>query len=173
MNDTPDQATEPPRVATARKEPPHESARGHVTGTALYVEDLPRLERELVVDFVPSPCANGRLRAIDAAAALAIDGVVGVYTHADLPGHNAFGPIFADEPFLPADRVSYVGQPVAVIAAETRGAARAARAASVSTSTRSRRCSRSRRPTRRGLYLGVERRIARGDLAAGFASADW
>ena len=111
MNDQPRSPHPSSRAATARKEPPHESARGHVTGTANYVEDLPRLERELVVDFVPSPCANGRLRAIDAAAALGIHGVVGVYTHADVPGHNAFGPIFADEPFLPADRVSYVGQP--------------------------------------------------------------
>jgi xanthine dehydrogenase large subunit len=172
VNDQPDHATRAAGAATARKEPPHESARGHVTGTAHYVEDLPRLERELVVDFVPSPCANGRLRAIDAAAALDIEGVVGVYTHADVPGHNLFGPIFADEPFLPADRVSYVGQPVAVIAAETRAAARAARAAIRVVIDEEPPVLSIEEADARGLYLGVERRIARGDLAGAFAAAD-
>ncbi|NND97733.1 MAG: xanthine dehydrogenase molybdopterin binding subunit [Pirellulaceae bacterium] len=106
---------------------PHESAVGHVTGTAPYIDDLPALRGELQVDFVGAPCAAGRLNRIDTTEAEKMPGVVAVFTHEDLDGHNLFGPIFQDEPFLVADDISYLGQPVAVIAAETREAARAAR----------------------------------------------
>ena len=153
------------------KQPPHDSALGHVTGAAPYVEDLLRLEGELQVDFVPSPCANGRLVTIDTGEASRLPGVVGIYTHADIPGHNAFGPIFRDEPFLPADRVSYVGQPLAVIAAETREAARRARAAVRLTVEEEPPVTTIEEADARGLYLGPERRIERGDLAAGWAAA--
>ena len=40
-------------------------------------------------------------------------------THLDLAGANHFGPIIADEPFLVEDEISYLGQPMVVIAAET------------------------------------------------------
>lgn len=106
---------------------PHESAVGHVTGTARYIDDLPRLAGELYVDFVGSPVAAGTIRALDLEAARRVPGVVCILTHEDLRGPNHFGPIFADEPFLAADVVSYIGQPVVVIAAETPEAALAAR----------------------------------------------
>ncbi len=48
-------------------------------------------------------------------------------THRDLAGPNHFGPIIADEPFLVDDEISYRGQPVVVIAAETKTAAITAR----------------------------------------------
>ena len=48
---------------------PHESATGHVTGTAHYIDDLPRGERELYVTFVGAPVAAGRLVSIDTTAA--------------------------------------------------------------------------------------------------------
>ena len=68
--------------------------------------------------------------------------------------------------------MSYVGQPVAVIAAETRAAARAARAAIRLVIDEEPPVLSIEEADRRGLYLGVERRIARGDLAAAFAAAD-
>jgi xanthine dehydrogenase large subunit len=152
---------------------PHDSAPGHVTGTAPYVEDLPPMHRELWIDFVGSPVAAGRLKSIDAAEALAYPGVVAVYTAADQPAHGAktFGPIFHDEPFLPDDEVSYVGQPVAFVAAESRDAARRARAL-VKVEVE---------PTEPILtilaalaaasFLGPTRHIQRGDLDAAFAHA--
>ena len=108
---------------------PHESANGHVTGSAPYVDDLPAIAGELHVDFAGAPCASGRVVSVDTSAAESMPGIVRVFTHQDLPGHNVFGPIFQDEPFLVADEISYLGQPVVVIAAETRAQARAARAA--------------------------------------------
>ena len=106
---------------------PHESAFGHVTGTARYIDDLPRLTGELYVDFAGSPNVAGTIRSLDLEAARRVPGVVCILTHADLRGPNHFGPIFADEPFLAANDVHYIGQPVVVIAADTPEAAFAAR----------------------------------------------
>lgn len=106
---------------------PHDSARGHVTGEALYLEDLPRREDELWVDFVGAPCSAGVITGIDLSAARQLPGVVAVLTHRDLPGRNRFGPIFHDELFLVEDEVHYLGQPVVVIAAVHRAVARQAR----------------------------------------------
>jgi len=106
---------------------PHESAVGHVTGTADYIDDLPRRERELYVAFVGSPITAGQLKSIDLDAARSIEGVRCVLTHRDLGGPNHFGPILVDEPFLVEDKISYLGQPVVVIGAETEAAAIAAR----------------------------------------------
>ena len=50
-------------------------------------------------------------------------GIYDIYTYEDLPGKNIFGNIIADEPFLAEKEVYYVGQPIAVIAAETPTAA--------------------------------------------------
>ena len=46
------------------KDVPHDSARGHVTGESLYIDDLPSLPGELVVDFVFSPYAHARIKSI-------------------------------------------------------------------------------------------------------------
>lgn len=105
---------------------PHESAVAHVTGTAHYIDDLPLLERELCVGFVGAPVAAGRLKSIDTAAAASLAGVCCVLTHRDLQGANHFGPIISDEPFLVEEEISYVGQPVVVIGAESREKAAAA-----------------------------------------------
>ncbi len=88
-----------------------------------YIEDLPATVGEVWVECVGSPVAAGRIAAIDVSAVRQAPGVVGVYTVRELPGHNKFGPIFHDEPFLADDVVSYIGQPVVVIAAESRGGA--------------------------------------------------
>ncbi len=99
---------------------PHDSARGHVSGESIFVDDLPRHDGELVVGFVWSPVAHGRIRSIDSERARALSGVVGVFTHADLPGHNLLGPIIQDEPLLAENEATYIGQPVVVIAADSR-----------------------------------------------------
>ncbi len=48
-----------PTVGTS---PPHESARAHATGQAVYIDDIPPSRGELLVDFVGSPVAHGRIR---------------------------------------------------------------------------------------------------------------
>jgi len=107
---------------------PHDSARGHVTGESMYIDDLPSLPGELVVDFFWSPYAHARIRGIDLTEARRVPGVVALYTHEDL-AHNELGPIIHDEPLLPVDVCTFRGQPIVVIAAENAAAVRAAKQA--------------------------------------------
>jgi xanthine dehydrogenase large subunit len=144
----------------------HESARGHVTGQTVYLDDFPPYRGELFVDFAGSPLAHGRIRTVDTAAAAAIEGVAGVFTAADVPGMNTFGPVMHDEELLAAEECHYIGQPVVALAAETRAGLRAARAAV--------RLELDELPAiltidaalAAGHLIGTTRRIARGDAAA-------
>lgn len=111
-----------PRSASA----PHDSAALFVQGAADYVDDRPFVKGELHVGVVVSPVAHGKIRGVDARAALAVPGVVGVFTAADL-AHNRWGTIFQDQPLLAETEVNFVGEPVAIVAAETRAAMRKAR----------------------------------------------
>ncbi|MDX1944010.1 MAG: xanthine dehydrogenase molybdopterin binding subunit [Pirellulaceae bacterium] len=101
---------------------PHDSARLHVRGESLFIDDIPPAQGELLVDFLGSPIAHGRLRGIDLSAARQVPGIVGLFTARDIPGHNRFGPIVPDEHLLADDTVLYVGDPVVLIAAENRSA---------------------------------------------------
>lgn len=110
------------------KDVPHDSARGHVTGESMYVDDLPPLANELLVDFVWSPFAHARVKSIDLSEARKLEGIAGLYTHEDLH-HNCFGPIAQDEPLLVESLCEYRGQAIVVIAAESQAHANAAKRA--------------------------------------------
>src|SRR5688572_18108363 len=106
---------------------PHESAAAHVTGEAVFVDDIPPARNELYVDVVGSPCAHGRLRKIDLTAARAVPGVVALLTRRDLPGHNDIGPVLKDDHLLVEDVAAFLGDPVVIVAAESRESLAAAR----------------------------------------------
>jgi xanthine dehydrogenase large subunit len=150
---------------------PHDSAVGHVTGAAAYIADLPRRADEVVVGFVPSSVASGRLRGIDLEAARAVPGVVDFITAADLPAARTWGPIIQDEPFLAAGEVLYVGQPVVVIAAESQAALDEARRLVRLDIEAAEPILSIERAIESGRYIGPPRRIARGDAAAAIARA--
>ena len=103
----------------------HESAHLHVQGAAPYTDDEPQWHGTLHAALVLSPVAHGRLRNIRREA-LQGPGVVAVLTAADIPGTNDCGPIVHDDPILAQDMVHYRGQPVAIVVAHTREAARRA-----------------------------------------------
>jgi xanthine dehydrogenase large subunit len=105
---------------------PHESALGHATGRARYVDDLAAPPGTLVAQVVPSPVAHGRIVRLDVAAARAVPGVHAVLTAADIPGVNDIAPVAHDEPLLAEGAVHCVGQAVAVVVAESYVACRAA-----------------------------------------------
>jgi xanthine dehydrogenase large subunit len=107
---------------------PHESAEGHATGRASFIDDIPRRQDELLVGLVTSPVGAARLLHVDSSAARAIPGVIAILTARDIPGATHFGPLVRDEPILALDTVRYIGQPVAIIAAESEAALVAARA---------------------------------------------
>ena len=84
---------------------------GKVTGDAKYVEDFAP-EGMVYARLLTSPVASGRVVGIDASEALRMDGVLGVLTADDLPPSSA-----PDDPVLASDDVTYIGQPIAAIAA--------------------------------------------------------
>ena len=104
----------------------HDSAVGHVTGAARYLDDVPTVTGTLEAALVLSPHAHARICRIDLSRALAAPGVIAAITAADIPGKNDIAPIRSDEPALAAGIVEYEGQPVAAIAAATFDQARAA-----------------------------------------------
>jgi xanthine dehydrogenase D subunit len=65
-----------------------------------------------------SPHPRARIVSIDVSAALAVPGVHAVLTADDVPGRNAYGLEKPDQPVLAVDEVRYVGEPVAVVAAD-------------------------------------------------------
>ncbi|HET7436533.1 MAG TPA: xanthine dehydrogenase molybdopterin binding subunit, partial [Thermoanaerobaculia bacterium] len=104
---------------------PHDSARGHVTGESIYIDDMPPQAGELLVDFVWSPYAHARIVSIDTNEARRH---AFVFSSAELH-HNQFGPILKDEILLADKETMFRGQPIVVVAAETRDALNAARRA--------------------------------------------
>ena len=102
----------------------HDSAHKHVTGDAVYVDDIRAPDDTLVVLIGQSPHAHARILEIDLSRAAVAEGVVAVLTHADIPGRNDCSPVHGDDPILAETVVSYVGQAVFAIVAETMRAAR-------------------------------------------------
>jgi xanthine dehydrogenase large subunit len=98
---------------------PHESASLHVTGEALYVDDLPSSPSLLVGRVVYSPHAHARIVSYDLTEAKKAPGVAAVLCARDIPGHNQMGPVVKDEPCLASEEVTFVGQAVFLIAAKT------------------------------------------------------
>ncbi|MEU9146467.1 xanthine dehydrogenase molybdopterin binding subunit [Streptomyces sp. NPDC048349] len=107
---------------------PHESAVLHVTGAALYTDDLVHRTKDVLhAHPVQVMKAHGRITALRTAPALAVPGVVRVLTGADVPGVNDAG-MKHDEPLFP-DEVMFHGHAVAWVLAETLEAARLGAAA--------------------------------------------
>ncbi|MCC6931028.1 MAG: xanthine dehydrogenase family protein molybdopterin-binding subunit [Gemmatimonadaceae bacterium] len=99
---------------------PRVDAREKVTGRATFTTDIQR-PGMLHAALVRAPIARGTVTSIDAAAALRLSGVADVITGADLPRPIRAGGL----PFLGAS-VTYPGQPVAAVCAESRHQAIAA-----------------------------------------------
>ncbi len=94
-----------------------------VKGEFLYASDLWR-EGMLHGATLRGPHPHARIVSIDATAALAIAGVRAVLTAAELPTEVPFGLMRPDQPVLARDVVRYVGEPVALVAAEDERTAR-------------------------------------------------
>lgn len=99
----------------------HDSARGHVTGESIFIDDRTELKNEIHVGYLGSPVSHGRLKGVDFSKALELDDVVAIYTAKDLH-HNRWGAIVPEQPILVDDVIGFMDEPVCVIAAETREA---------------------------------------------------
>ncbi|MDN6180032.1 MAG: xanthine dehydrogenase molybdopterin binding subunit [Halomonas subglaciescola] len=104
----------------------HESAIKHVTGRAAYIDDIPTPAGTLHVMVGQSPVAHGRVTRLDLEKVRAFPGVVDVISLADVPGHTDIGPVFPGDPIFAFDEISYVGQSLFAVAADSYKAARQA-----------------------------------------------
>ena len=113
------------KVNVARR---HDSALKHVTGQALYIDDMPEPPGTLHAALVLSRVACGRLVRLDSEAARAMPGVVAMLGPQDIPGRNDIAAIGKNEPLFAVDRIEFLGQTLAMVVADTLDAARAAAA---------------------------------------------
>jgi xanthine dehydrogenase large subunit len=144
----------------------HESARGHVTGEALYVDDIPVAQGVLIGKVVSSPHAHARIVSFDLSDARNVPGVHAVLSCKDIPGHNQMGPVVKDEPCLADGEVFCVGQAVFLIAAEGETQCREAEKRIAVTYEPMVAILTIEDAIRQNALLGPERRMARGDVEA-------
>jgi len=98
----------------------------HVRGESIYLDDIPVVRGTLFACVYDSPVAHGKLRSVDTSEADRSEGVIRVITAKDLIGENQIGGIVPDEPLLADGEVHFVGQPIAIVVAETEELARRA-----------------------------------------------
>jgi CO/xanthine dehydrogenase Mo-binding subunit len=119
------------RADDARTEPRSNMIDGYerVTGRVEFAINatVPGMLHALILR---SDCAHGRIVRIDTEAARRVPGVHAVVTGADIEARDdirpRFGPVFRDQPILAIDKVRYIGEPVAAVAADDPAAAAAA-----------------------------------------------
>ncbi|MGW4353926.1 xanthine dehydrogenase molybdopterin binding subunit [Nocardia sp. NPDC004582] len=149
---------------------PHESAALHVTGAALYTDDLVYRTKDVLHAYpVQVPHAHARITALRTEPALRVPGVVRVLTAADVPGVNDAG-VKHDEPLFP-DEVCFHGHVVCWVLGESLEAARLGAAAvevdaeplpSIITIAEAEAA---------GSFQGAQPEVRCGDLESGFAAS--
>ena len=149
---------------------PHESAALHVTGRALYTDDLVGRTKDVLHAWpVQVMHAHARVTALRTEPASAVPGVVRVLTAADVPGVNDAG-VKHDEPLFP-DEVMFYGHAVCWVLGETIEAARlGAEAVEVEVEPLPALVT-VQEAIAAGSFQGGQPRLERGDVEAGLAGA--
>ena len=117
--DTRTESTSISDTQTSAKSIPHESAHLHVSGEAVYVDDIRELSGTLHCALGLSEKAHANIDSLDLTEVFKMPGVVAVYTATDIPGVNDCGPILHDDPILAEETVQYIGQPIFVVVAKS------------------------------------------------------
>ncbi len=97
----------------------HDSAAKHVTGAAIYVDDIPEPPGCLHLAIGMSQRAHARVTKLDLSKVRAAPGVVAVFTARDIPGANDVSPVIKDDPLFADGVVQYLGQSLFAVAAES------------------------------------------------------
>jgi xanthine dehydrogenase large subunit len=98
----------------------------HVRGESVYLDDIPLQAGTLFAAVFDSPVAHGKINSLDTSEAAKMQGVIKIFTAADIPGINQIGGIVPDEELLASDHVHFCGMPVALVVATSEEIARAA-----------------------------------------------
>lgn len=150
----------------------HESGKFHVTGEAVYVDDMNVNEQLLLGYIYRSPIAHGLIKSFDLTEAVKIEGVHAILTHKDVPGSNQIGPVFHDEIALAKDKVEFIGQPIFLIAAETEEIAEKAATIIKIQYQEFEAILTIDNAIKKGELLQPERKIESGNIEEGFKSSD-
>lgn len=162
--------SERPADPVVGQEVPHEAAALHVTGDALYTDDLAvRTHGILHAHPVQAPHAHARITRLDTAPALEVPGVVRVLTADDVPGVNDAG-VKHDEPLFPSE-VMFFGHAVCWVLGETLEAARLGSLAVQVDYEPLPSLVTVHEAIEAGSFQGGQPRMERGDIEAGFAGA--
>ncbi|KAL3874743.1 hypothetical protein ACJMK2_037714, partial [Sinanodonta woodiana] len=106
---------------------PHASAIKHVTGEAIYVDDMPRFENELYLAFVLSTKSHADIVSVDTTEAFKVPGVVDYISEKDIPGAKVYKlMIHEDEYVFAANKVTTQGQVIGAVVADTQAHAQLA-----------------------------------------------
>ena len=150
---------------------PHDSALLHVTGAARYIDDETEAPDLLHLAFGQATETHATIVAIDLDEVRAAPGVVAVFTAQDIPGHNDVSPVAHDDRLLADGEILYRGQPVFLVAATSRDAARrAARLGRITYAPRPALLSITEARAAASLIEATQR-MARGDATAALATA--
>src|SRR6476619_762384 len=148
----------------------HEAASLHVTGQALYTDDLTSRTRDLLYAWpLQAPHAHAMITTLDVAPAYQVPGVVRVLTAEDVPGVNDAG-IKHDEPLFPTE-VMFYGHAVCYVLGESVDAARLGADAIVVEYEPLPSLMTIAEAIAAESYQGAARTVSRGDAAAGLAAS--
>ncbi len=104
----------------------HESAIKHVTGKALYIDDLPEQPGQLHVATGKSTHPHARIISMDLSDVRSSEGVVDVITYEDIPGDGDVGAVYEGDPLFANGVTEFIGQPLFAVAATSLRAAKIA-----------------------------------------------
>ncbi len=160
-----------------------------VTGTGTFIDDM-KVENMVHALVVRSPHAHARIGAIDTTELLAHPGIIDVFTTADIAEYAAEIPLrlaplvgyerYLQRPFA-VDKVLYVGDPVAVIVADSRYIAEDAQdllmidyeILPAVTDVHASAKNESILNEKAGTNVAFSYRVSEGDIEAAFAAADY
>ncbi|MGD0228838.1 MAG: molybdopterin cofactor-binding domain-containing protein [Syntrophorhabdales bacterium] len=125
---TPDAVRPDPNGPKIGVSHPRPSSMIKACGVAEFSADI-KLQNALEVTAVLATERHARIRSVDMSAAEKMPGVAGVMTAKDIKGNNRITIIFPDQPILAEDTVYCLGDPIVIVAAQTRAQAVEAAAA--------------------------------------------
>ncbi len=96
-----------------------------VKGEADYADDI-KIKNSLFCKFLRSTYAHAGIDEIDISEAIKSEGVKGIVTGKELPGHFGVLPVSEDETAMAVNKTRYIGEIVAAVAAETEAQAQEA-----------------------------------------------
>ena len=115
------------QLSVVRLPAAHDSAIKHVTGGAVYVDDMREPAGTLHVAPGYAPITAGRVTSLDLDPVLKAPGVITALAAEDIPGVNDMSPKeIGDDPIITPERVMFYGQVLFAVVAETRDQARRA-----------------------------------------------